>query len=102
MHLDHIVPLRAGGIHDAKNLQAMCGTCNIKKSDQLNPDISVDEILERDETQREETLVTTTNGDGEDETTTDERHKTRPDTTAQKRESTRIDETMRPRCNDER
>jgi hypothetical protein len=47
MHLDHIVPLRAGGIHDAVNLQAMCGTCNIKKSDQLNPDISVDEILER-------------------------------------------------------
>ena len=32
--------------------------------------LSVDEILERDETQREETLVTTTNG--EDETTTDE------------------------------
>ena len=47
MHLDHIVPLRAGGIHDAVNLQPMCGTCNIKKSDQLNPDISVDEILER-------------------------------------------------------
>ena len=47
MHLDHIVPLRAGGINDAVNLQAMCGTCNIKKSDQLDPDISVDEILER-------------------------------------------------------
>ena len=47
MHMDHIVPLRAGGIHDSSNLQPMCGTCNIKKTDQIQPDMTVDEILAR-------------------------------------------------------
>lgn len=47
MHMDHIVPLRAGGIHDAQNLQPLCTSCNTKKSDQLDPTISVAEILKR-------------------------------------------------------
>ena len=46
MHMDHIVPLRAGGIHDATNLQPLCGTCNIKKTDQIEPDMTYREILE--------------------------------------------------------
>lgn len=36
MHADHIVPLRAGGINDAKNFQALCESCNSKKQDQLD------------------------------------------------------------------
>ena len=47
MHMDHIVPLRAGGIHDARNLQPMCATCNIKKTDQIQQDLSIEELLER-------------------------------------------------------
>ncbi len=41
MHADHIIPLRAGGIHDAKNLQPLCSQCNIKKSDQIDPKIKI-------------------------------------------------------------
>lgn len=37
MHADHIIPLRAGGIHDAKNFQALCSICNMRKSDQIDP-----------------------------------------------------------------
>jgi hypothetical protein len=37
MHADHRVPLRAGGINDARNFQALCGKCNIKKTDQIDP-----------------------------------------------------------------
>jgi hypothetical protein len=40
MHADHKVPLRAGGIHDAKNFQPLCTACNSKKSDQLDPRLS--------------------------------------------------------------
>jgi len=47
MHMDHIVPLRAGGIHDSRNLQPMCATCNIKKSDQIDSGMKFDEILAR-------------------------------------------------------
>mgnify|MGYP001607228559 CR=1 FL=1 len=37
MHMDHIIPLRAGGIHDRKNLQPLCNACNSRKSDQIDP-----------------------------------------------------------------
>lgn len=37
MHMDHIVPLRAGGIHDKRNLQPLCVSCNSRKSDQIDP-----------------------------------------------------------------
>jgi len=30
-HADHIVPLAAGGVHDIKNIQALCASCNCKK-----------------------------------------------------------------------
>ena len=44
MHMDHIVPLRAGGIHDKRNLQPLCAQCNSKKSDQLDTTFSVTKI----------------------------------------------------------
>ena len=47
MHMDHIVPLRCGGIHDSRNLQPMCGTCNIKKTDQIQTDMACGEIIAR-------------------------------------------------------
>jgi len=37
MHADHRVPLRAGGLNDKTNFQALCGPCNIRKSDQIDP-----------------------------------------------------------------
>jgi len=33
IHLDHIVPLNKGGIHSIHNVQWLCDTCNISKSD---------------------------------------------------------------------
>ena len=30
-HIDHIVPLAAGGSNDLVNLQLLCKTCNLKK-----------------------------------------------------------------------
>jgi len=30
-HLDHIIPIARGGIHDDSNLQMLCATCNISK-----------------------------------------------------------------------
>lgn len=44
MHADHKIPLRAGGIHDAKNFQPLCGPCNERKSDQIDPMVSKKEI----------------------------------------------------------
>lgn len=44
MHADHIVPLRAGGIHDVKNFQPLCTTCNSKKIDQIDPESPVRKI----------------------------------------------------------
>lgn len=41
MHADHIIPLRAGGIHDARNFQPLCSACNEKKSDQIDPLINI-------------------------------------------------------------
>ena len=32
-HLDHIVPLKTGGLHDDTNLQVLCAACNLHKSD---------------------------------------------------------------------
>jgi len=37
MHADHIIPLRAGGIHDARNFQPLCSACNLKKTDLIDP-----------------------------------------------------------------
>jgi hypothetical protein len=44
MHADHWVPLRAGGINDRSNFQALCGACNIRKTDQIDPRLTPDEI----------------------------------------------------------
>lgn len=33
VHLDHIVPLSKGGLHDDANLQLLCQECNLKKRD---------------------------------------------------------------------
>ena len=35
LHYDHIVPLAKGGMNDVTNLQLLCESCNLKKSDQL-------------------------------------------------------------------
>ena len=45
IHADHIIPLRAGGIHDAKNFQPLCDSCNSKKSDQIDPKTSIKTII---------------------------------------------------------
>ncbi|MDB5195527.1 MAG: hypothetical protein JWO84_711 [Parcubacteria group bacterium] len=44
MHADHKVPLRAGGINDARNFQPLCRKCNIKKSDQIDPRLRPSQI----------------------------------------------------------
>jgi len=44
MHMDHVIPLRAGGIQDKINLQPLCMQCNSKKSDQIDPASSVEKI----------------------------------------------------------
>ncbi|MDO8407668.1 MAG: HNH endonuclease signature motif containing protein [bacterium] len=44
MHADHKVPLRAGGINDARNFQPLCSGCNATKSDQLDTRLSAKEI----------------------------------------------------------
>ena len=31
-HIDHVMPLSLGGLHDDSNLQLLCPTCNMKKS----------------------------------------------------------------------
>lgn len=31
-HVDHVVPLKRGGEHAARNLQLLCQTCNVRKS----------------------------------------------------------------------
>jgi 5-methylcytosine-specific restriction endonuclease McrA len=32
MHIDHIIPRKAGGTHDLDNLQVLCKSCNLRKS----------------------------------------------------------------------
>ncbi len=44
MHADHWVPLRAGGINDAKNFQPLCNACNIRKNDQIDPRLTSEEV----------------------------------------------------------
>lgn len=31
-HVDHINPISRGGLHEAGNIQLLCGTCNVRKS----------------------------------------------------------------------
>ncbi len=31
MHIDHIIPRKAGGTHDLDNLRVLCKPCNLKK-----------------------------------------------------------------------
>lgn len=31
-HVDHIVPLKLGGLHEPKNIQLLCPSCNVRKS----------------------------------------------------------------------
>ena len=35
VHIDHIIPRRAGGTDEEDNLQAVCGTCNVEKGGAL-------------------------------------------------------------------
>ena len=35
MTIDHIVPVSRGGTNNIENLQAMCRTCNMRKSDKI-------------------------------------------------------------------
>lgn len=44
MHVDHIIPLRAGGIHDKRNLQPLCASCNSKKSDEIDPTLTASKV----------------------------------------------------------
>jgi 5-methylcytosine-specific restriction endonuclease McrA len=32
LHIDHIIPRKAGGTHDLDNLQVLCKACNLRKS----------------------------------------------------------------------
>lgn len=34
-HLDHVIPISAGGIHTISNVKWSCGTCNRKKSNKI-------------------------------------------------------------------
>jgi 5-methylcytosine-specific restriction endonuclease McrA len=31
MHIDHIIPRKAGGTHDLDNLRVLCKSCNLRK-----------------------------------------------------------------------
>lgn len=35
IHLDHVIPLNKGGTNDTSNIQLLCETCNLKKSDHI-------------------------------------------------------------------
>ena len=40
-HIDHIVPLSLGGTNRPDNLQILCASCNIKKSNHFNEELWV-------------------------------------------------------------
>jgi len=35
LHFDHIIPVDKGGSNDEANIQILCQTCNLKKSDKI-------------------------------------------------------------------
>ena len=35
LHFDHVIPLSRGDSNEAENLQLLCRTCNLAKSDRL-------------------------------------------------------------------
>jgi 5-methylcytosine-specific restriction endonuclease McrA len=37
LSIDHIIPLARGGQNDISNLQTLCRTCNLGKTDRLDP-----------------------------------------------------------------
>ena len=54
LHIDHVVPIAAGGSSDDDNLQVLCAACNTKKRNKVNYEVSqqrdpvnVDSTLDR-------------------------------------------------------
>ncbi len=37
LQVDHIFPLAKGGVNDLSNLHTLCQSCNLAKSDRLDP-----------------------------------------------------------------
>ena len=46
-HIDHKVPVSAGGSNDVDNLQATCSKCNARKKGFTNPDADIRKYLSR-------------------------------------------------------